>query len=766
MRTQNHFGKNKRNRVLPILAVLAVLASVPAAIQTKQLVSAETESAEVVKPTLLRPAAQLTYDENGSAFYMENGQKLTGKFSVKPNYSLGDVDGSGSVDSRDAVQMLTQIAAQGAGKSIVSAEMLAFGDVNGDGLMNASDVTEVLCFSAASGSGQVTDPLGTAYFFADKDGMLCSGKITDTSTGDVYYAGADYKLRTGWVTDEEGKMHYCDDQGVMQTNRWCSLPDGLKGWLNADGTILKSGWLNRTEGTYYLDENGHLTVGEQVIGGQTYFFNADGLRSSAQAAVPAAGKEAAANLSNVAAAEVPVSAETTASVTTAETTQTAVSSGQTGWQEIDGKRYYINPNNGEKVTNCWLKIDGKEYCMNAQGVMLTGFQTIGSKTYYLGQDGVKQTGLVNAEGNFFYFDENGVRTTGWQTIGGKRYYFQTDIYEMAKGPVEINGATYLFGEDGTLQTGKVTYKGTEYNCNTEGVVQQTPAAQTAAQTTVAQQSLSEGAVAMIPDTTQNTVPVLNVPETAPVLNLPAAETQTTLTDVPVVPMLGSEGSLTLPDTTGTFAELPGFSDFLNLADFEIPAPTETPNTSGGSGAVVNADVKLDDSSIESLLNTCPRGETKREITVYNRQSGGVDFTIKLKDSDIAIIEQFAAEHFPENSTLAEKLYITHQWIHKNVDYAYAGAKWNAIVNKSYVDAIFNYRSGQCVQYNGAMASVLAYYGYDVYMVRGWTRPGVQHYWTECEINGNTYLVECGNLGKNGDSWQYFFKDYPNPGAYQ
>ena len=131
-----------------------------------------------------------------------------------------------------------------------------------------------------------------------------------------------------------------------------------------------------------------------------------------------------------------------------------------------------------------------------------------------------------------------------------------------------------------------------------------------------------------------------------------------------------------------------------------------------------------------------------------------------------IIEQFAAEHFPENSTMAEKLYITHQWIHKNVDYAYAGPKWNAIVNKSYVDAIFNYKSGQCVQYNGAMASVLAYYGYDVYMVRGWTRPGVQHYWTECNIDGKTYLVECGNLGKNGDSWQYFFKEYPNPGAYQ
>ena len=767
MRRMKALGEKKqsrRNRVLPVLAAIATLA----AIGTGHFASAETEDLSAVKPAMLRPSSQITYDENGKAYYMENGQKVTGRFSIQPNYTLGDVDGSGSVDSRDAVKMLVSIAAQGAGTAEVSEEMLTFGDVNGDGLMNARDVSDVLRFAAANGSGQTTAALGTAYFYADENGMLCSGMITDTATGNIYYAGADYRLCTGWVTDDEGRQYYCNAEGAVQSNTWITLSDGYKGWLNADGTVLHNGWLNRTEGTYYLDADGHLSVGEQVINGQTYFFDANGIRGNGTAAESAV-KEGAANGIT---AETPVSL--TAEDPAQETTEAAASASVqlSGWQDVNGARYYFNPNNGQLVTNSWLKIDGKEYCLNAAGVMLTGFQTIGSKTYYLGTDGVKQTGLVNADGNYFFFDEDGVRVTGWQTVDGKKYYFQPDIYTMAKGLTAIDGVTYLFGEDGTLQTGNVTYQGTAYTCSENGAVQQTPASTTPA-AAAQEEILSEGAFVLnteapateaVPvSTVTETIPVSAAAETVPAISFPMPEVQETPETVE---------SLTnvFDNAANTVAELPGLDDFLNLADFEIPAADETANTaySGNSGAVVNADVQLDDSSIKSLLNTCPRGETKREITVYNRQKGdgAIDFTLKLSDNDIAIIEQFAAEHFPENSTLAEKLYITHQWIHKNVDYAYAGAKWNAIVNKSYVDAIFNYRSGQCVQYNGAMASVLAYYGYDVYMVRGWTRPGVQHYWTECKVNGRTYLVECGNLGKNGDSWQYFFKDYPNPGAYQ
>lgn len=159
---------------------------------------------------------------------------------------------------------------------------------------------------------------------------------------------------------------------------------------------------------------------------------------------------------------------------------------------------------------------------------------------------------------------------------------------------------------------------------------------------------------------------------------------------------------------------------------------------------------------QELLNQAELSP-KREIVVYDRQSEPetVDFTIHLSDRDIEILEEFAAKNFSDQNTLAEKLLFTHQWIHYNTDYAYVGEKWDSIEDLSYVDAIFNHRMGQCVQYNGAMAAMLAYYGFDVYMVKGWIGQGNQHFWTEVRINGKTYEVETGNYGKNG-SWQDFF----------
>lgn len=175
--------------------------------------------------------------------------------------------------------------------------------------------------------------------------------------------------------------------------------------------------------------------------------------------------------------------------------------------------------------------------------------------------------------------------------------------------------------------------------------------------------------------------------------------------------------------------------------------------------------------VRNMLDNAVRSPRITHIDVKNRQNG-LPYTtdpdlkngITFRESDFEIIEAFADEHFSPDMTLSECLYETWWWIHCNVDYAYAGEKWNAIVNKTYPDAVFNARMGQCVQYNGAMAAVLAYYGFDVYMVKGWTNPPAntsQHYWTEVMIDGSRYYVETGNQGKNGDYWQYFFENAEN-----
>lgn len=183
-----------------------------------------------------------------------------------------------------------------------------------------------------------------------------------------------------------------------------------------------------------------------------------------------------------------------------------------------------------------------------------------------------------------------------------------------------------------------------------------------------------------------------------------------------------------------------------------------------NGILMGKEYRIDQ-EIRDLLDNVPRNPGQREILVYDRQNPEdgepVEFTIRLSDSDYQIIEEFARIHFTPEMTLSECLYETWWWIHANTDYAYAGTRWKEICNLSYPDAVFQHQMGQCVQYNGAMAAVLAYYGFDVYMVKGWTNPPkntMQHYWTEVMIDNTRYYIETGNQGKNGDYWQYFFVD--------
>ncbi len=176
------------------------------------------------------------------------------------------------------------------------------------------------------------------------------------------------------------------------------------------------------------------------------------------------------------------------------------------------------------------------------------------------------------------------------------------------------------------------------------------------------------------------------------------------------------------------------------------------------------------SDLSSILNAADL-VSHTTFPVYNRQKSEAETTsynVTLSENDIAILEAFAAEHFPADATREDKLWITLYWIHTEVDYAYAGELWNEIADKSWTEAIFVNKKGQCAQYNGAMAAMMAYLGYDVSIVQGWrgTYPSNywQHFWVEVDLGGLLYIMECGNLGKNGD-WYYFVAPYEETSGY-
>ena len=137
------------------------------------------------------------------------------------------------------------------------------------------------------------------------------------------------------------------------------------------------------------------------------------------------------------------------------------------------------------------------------------------------------------------------------------------------------------------------------------------------------------------------------------------------------------------------------------------------------------------------------------------------------DADIDAIERFAEEHFGSDWTAEQKAAYTCLWINRNVTYAY-GDDWSVIGDKGFAEAIFDYRLGQCAQYNGAMIEMLNYLGFDADLVLGYRGTSAsnkwQHYWGEVEIDGTDYVIETGCYKKNGD-WMYLAESYDSAGGY-
>ena len=127
------------------------------------------------------------------------------------------------------------------------------------------------------------------------------------------------------------------------------------------------------------------------------------------------------------------------------------------WQYIGGYWYYFEP----RDENGW----GGELHMN-------GSEIINGKPYYLspddgkmGSDGwIKETqtydyddGSTETYTYWFYANKDGVLKTGWQSIGGVWYYFEPDenyvTGYMYTGLRVINGKSYFFNSSGAMKAG-------------------------------------------------------------------------------------------------------------------------------------------------------------------------------------------------------------------------------------------------------------------------------------------------------------------------
>ncbi|MBO4460809.1 MAG: hypothetical protein J5778_09165 [Clostridiales bacterium] len=159
-----------------------------------------------------------------------------------------------------------------------------------------------------------------------------------------------------------------------------------------------------------------------------------------------------------------------------------------------------------------------------------------------------------------------------------------------------------------------------------------------------------------------------------------------------------------------------------------------------------------------ILDGMKKGESNtKSIKCYMYTNGDASkkystHTINFTKADVAAVKKFEKDYFHKSWSDGEKIAFTLWWINMNStydkSYKYSGSH-------SLADVIFNYRYGQCLQYNGALVMMMNYLGYDAYLV---ARLGYrQHYRAFIDVNGEPYAME---VGADSRRWGFYFME-PN-----
>lgn len=118
-----------------------------------------------------------------------------------------------------------------------------------------------------------------------------------------------------------------------------------------------------------------------------------------------------------------------------------------GWQELDGKKYYLDSQSGEMKTG-WYKEVVMENDTTSSGEK-TANTSASENWYYLNSDGSMKTGWLADGDKWYYLNKTGAMQTGWLIDSNSKYYLNRSG-EMIKGTKVIDGKTYKFSNAGIL----------------------------------------------------------------------------------------------------------------------------------------------------------------------------------------------------------------------------------------------------------------------------------------------------------------------------
>ena len=121
-------------------------------------------------------------------------------------------------------------------------------------------------------------------------------------------------------------------------------------------------------------------------------------------------------------------------------------------------RYWSS--SGRYITRAWRTIHHKTYYFGKNSYALKGLNKIGSHYYIFSSKGVLKKGWIKYEKHWYSGRKSdGALLTGWQTIHGKKYYISVHTRYRLTGFQTIGQRVYYFNSSGVRQTKNQTVKG-------------------------------------------------------------------------------------------------------------------------------------------------------------------------------------------------------------------------------------------------------------------------------------------------------------------
>ena len=214
--------------------------------------------------------------------------------------------------------------------------------------------------------------LDTAYF-ANGSGETAAEEITETEP-----------VFTGFKT-VDGKKYYYDSDGNMVKSSLVEIY-GKKYYFGKDGAMYVSRLISVNNNKYYLGKDGAAYTKRLIsLDGKKYYLGKDGIAYKSRLI------------------------------------------------SVNNKKYYIGKD-CVAYKSKFASLDGKKYYFGSDCIMRTGWRNIKDGNgvyhkYYFGSDGVMRTRWRNitlSDGNQYkyYFRSDGTMATGFITIGSKSYYLR------------------------------------------------------------------------------------------------------------------------------------------------------------------------------------------------------------------------------------------------------------------------------------------------------------------------------------------------------